>query len=173
MPFNHILKCSVMILLGSALFILVAAHQRPNVVVRGETNPATAKHALDSSGLAITTIVSHLDVPWEIVWGPDNWIWFTEQSGTVSKVNPVTGEQKLLLRIIPDVYRNRTLGLLCMALHPDMKNHPYVFLNYTYAKGKQMELRSKHRQALAAPGSPMPTRHFPERDYHLVWFRRC
>lgn len=143
MPFNHILKSSVMILLGSALFILVAAHQRPDAVVRGETDPATAKHALDSSGLTITTIASHLDVPWEIVWGPDNWIWFTEQSGTVSKVNPVTGEQKLLLRIIPDVYRNRTLGLLCMALHPDMKNHPYVFLNYTYAKGKQMELRSR------------------------------
>ena len=52
MPFNHILKCSVMVLLGSALFILVAAHQRPDAIVRGA---ATAKHALDSSGLTITT----------------------------------------------------------------------------------------------------------------------
>lgn len=96
---------------------------------------------LDSTEIAISTVVSHLDVAWEIAWGPDNWIWFTEQSGTVSKVNPVTGEQKLLLRIIPDVYRNRTLGLLCMVLHPDMKNFPYVFLNYTYMNGP--DLRSK------------------------------
>src|SRR5690606_38968192 len=48
----------------------------------------------DSSSLTITTIAEHLDVPWEIVWGPDNWIWFTEQSGAVSKINPETGEQK-------------------------------------------------------------------------------
>lgn len=93
---------------------------------------------LDSSSLAITTVAAHLDVPWEITWGPDDWIWFTEQSGTVSKVHPVTGEQKLLLRIIPDVHRNRTLGLLCMALHPDMKEFPYVFLNYQYMKGSEL-----------------------------------
>src|SRR5687768_4826926 len=91
--------------------------------------------ALAETGLAVSTVASGLDVPWEIVWGPDNWIWFTEQGGTVSKVNPVTGEKKLLLKILPEVHRNRTLGLLCMALHPDMKNAPYVFLNYTILKG--------------------------------------
>lgn len=95
----------------------------------------------DSTKLSVKTIASHLDVPWEITWGPDNWIWFTEQSGTVSRLNPETGEQKLLLRIIPDIYRNRTLGLLCMALHPDMKRFPYVFLNYTYMKGKDLYSR--------------------------------
>jgi len=96
---------------------------------------------LDSTSLSVTTIAAHLDVPWEITWGPDNWIWFTEQSGTVSRVNPETGEQKLLLRIIPDVHRNRTLGLLSMTLHPDMKRFPYVFLNYTYMKGTDLRSR--------------------------------
>ena len=96
---------------------------------------------LDSTSLSITTVAAHLDVPWEITWGPDNWIWFTEQSGTVSRVNPETGEQKLLLRIIPDVHRNRTLGLLCLTLHPDMKKFPYVFLNYTYMR--ENDLRSR------------------------------
>src|SRR5690606_20885222 len=42
----------------------------------------------DSVPLTFTTVARHLDVPWEITWGPDNWIWFTEQSGSVSKVNP-------------------------------------------------------------------------------------
>ena len=99
------------------------------------------KIRLDSTALSVTTIAAHLDVPWEITWGPDNWIWFTEQSGTVSRVNPETGEQKLLLRIIPDVHRNRTLGLLSMTLHPDMKQFPYVFLNYTYMKGADLRSR--------------------------------
>lgn len=80
------------------------------------------------------TIASGLNVPWEITWGPDNWIWFTEQSGTLSKVNPKTGEKKMLLRI-PEVYRFRSLGLLGMAVHPDPKK-PYVFLDYTYQNGK-------------------------------------
>lgn len=97
--------------------------------------PAIQPKALAETGLAVSTVASGLDVPWEIAWGPDNWIWFTEQGGTVSRVNPLTGEKKLLLKILPEVHRNRTLGLLCMALHPDMKNSPYVFLNYTILKG--------------------------------------
>src|SRR5688500_3267601 len=101
-------------------------------------SPEVVAIPLDST-LRVSTIASHLDVPWEITWGPDNWIWYTEQRGTVSKVNPVTGEKKLLLRIVPDVYRKNTLGLLCMALHPDMKTFPYVFLNYQYMKGNDLK----------------------------------
>ncbi len=72
---------------------------------------------LDSSVLGTKTIASNLDVPWEICWGPDNWIWYTEQVGTVSKVNPLTGEKKLLLKI-PGVLRKGSYGLLGMAVHP-------------------------------------------------------
>lgn len=97
--------------------------------------------AADTAILSTNTIAAHLDVPWDMAWGPDNWIWFTEQSGAVSKVNPETGEQKLLLRIVPDVYRHRTMGLLCMTLHPDMKNFPFVFLNYIYMKGSELKSR--------------------------------
>ena len=77
-------------------------------------------------GIKTKTIAANLDVPWEIAWGPDNCIWFTEQGGTVSKVNPETGEKKLLLRIV-ETFRNRSTGLLGMAIHPD-KKLPYVFL---------------------------------------------
>lgn len=91
--------------------------------------PGQGKITLD-----FKTIASDLNVPWEITWGPDDWIWFTEQSGTVSKVNPKTGEKKVLLRI-PEVYRFRSLGLLGMAIHPD-KKQPYVFLDYTHLDTK-------------------------------------
>jgi glucose/arabinose dehydrogenase len=108
-------------------------HESAPTVVR--VIPVKKQMALAETELTVSTVASGLDVPWEIIWGPDNWIWFTEQGGTVSKINPVTGEKKLLLKILPEVYRNRTLGLLCMALHPDMKKSPYVFLNYAYLKG--------------------------------------
>lgn len=90
-------------------------------------------------GIATKTIAANLDVPWEIAWGPDNCIWFTEQGGTVSKVNPETGERKLLLRIA-ETFRNRSTGLLGMAIHPD-RELPYIFLDYTYKADKKVFLK--------------------------------
>ncbi|RPE09278.1 quinoprotein glucose dehydrogenase [Chitinophaga lutea] len=92
--------------------------------------PVEATLLLDSSALGITTIASGLNVPWEICWGPDGQIWFTEQSGSISKVDPRTGEKKLLLTI-PEVFRKRSLGMLGMAIHPQQ---PYIFVDYTALK---------------------------------------
>ena len=78
-------------------------------------------------------IASGLDIPWEIVWGPDNKIWVNEQKGIVSQIDPQTGAKKVLLQL-DDVWFYRTAGLLAMALHPEMKANPYVFLNYTFEK---------------------------------------
>jgi aldose sugar dehydrogenase len=35
-----------------------------------------------------STLVSNLDTPWEILWGPDEHIWITERNGKVSRLNP-------------------------------------------------------------------------------------
>ncbi|GAA4320117.1 PQQ-dependent sugar dehydrogenase [Compostibacter hankyongensis] len=91
--------------------------------------PVEQVFRLDSTTIGISTVISGLNVPWEIAWGPDNQIWFTEQSGTVSKVDPHTGKRKTLLTI-PGIYRQRTLGLLGMAVSPD-KQKPYVVVDYT------------------------------------------
>ena len=88
------------------------------------------KYPLDSTVLSTETTASHLNAPWEIIWGPDNWIWFTEQDGKVRRLNPKTGKIIDLLQI-EDYYRKR-LGLMSMVLHPDWKNHPQVFINYTH-----------------------------------------
>ena len=93
-------------------------------------NKIEAWFELDSTIIGRSTIRQNLDVPWEITWGPDNNIWFTEQGGRVSRLNPETGEVQVLLEI-PEVFRKRTTGLLGMAIHPDFQNNPHVFLNYT------------------------------------------
>lgn len=96
-------------------------------------------YSIGGTVLGITTIVDSLDVPWEICWGPDDNIWFTEQSGNISRYDPRTGLRKRLL-FLEDTYRMRTSGLLGMALHTDMKHSPYVFVAYTAqtAKDKQV-----------------------------------
>lgn len=88
---------------------------------------------LQKTTLGVTTIASGLNVPWEIAWGPDNTIWITEQSGSISRIDPESGRKKVLL-VIPNVWRKRTSGLLGMALSPDMKNEPFVFLDYAFQK---------------------------------------
>lgn len=85
----------------------------------------------ENDGLKV--IAKNLYVPWEIAWGPDDKIWIAEQNGIVSRIDPLTGSKQILLKLT-DVWHLRTSGLLGMALHSDMKNHPYVFLNYTIQK---------------------------------------
>lgn len=88
---------------------------------------------LDSTVIGISTIASHLSVPWEIAWGPDGWIWYTEIGGRISKVNPTNGETKVLLEL-ENVYTRTTPGLLGMAIHPDQNRFPYLFFTYTEQK---------------------------------------
>ena len=85
---------------------------------------------LDSSLLGIYTIANGLSVPWEICWGPDDRIWYTEQSGTVSRLDPVTGEKELLLKI-PEVWFHRSAGLLGMAVGRLKDGAVYAFVDYT------------------------------------------
>jgi aldose sugar dehydrogenase len=69
--------------------------------------------------------------PWEILWGPDNYIWMTERWGRISRVNPETGAVTPLLTIA-DVTHYGEGGLLGMVLHPDFTNNPYVYIVYNY-----------------------------------------
>ena len=93
----------------------------------------TSEKSFQVKGLKATVVASNLSIPWEIIWGPDNKIWITEQKGSVSRIDPRTGTKQVLLDL-KDIWFFRTSGLLGMALHPDMKNSPYVFLNYTFQK---------------------------------------
>lgn len=76
-------------------------------------------------------VIDNIGIPWEILWGPDNYLWITERQGRVSRVEPETGEATVLA-VIPAVKQIGEGGLLGMALHPAFPTVPYVFLAYTY-----------------------------------------
>lgn len=91
----------------------------------------------DSDGSAGTVpikdsvIVSGLTHPWEILWGPDNFIWMTQRGGQVSRVNPTTGTVTPVFTIT-EVVSNGEGGLLGMVLHPNFNTTPHVFVVYNY-----------------------------------------
>src|SRR5688500_12810535 len=73
-----------------------------------------------------------LHFPWEILWGPDNFIWFTEKEGHVKRMDPQTGAVTLVATI-PDVASTTPFnGLLGMALHPNWSSTPFVYVVYNY-----------------------------------------
>ncbi len=77
------------------------------------------------------TLVSNLSLPWELVYGPDNLIWFTEKSGKISRLNPANS-QVTLLHTIAEVSAQGEGGLLGMTLHPNFSSSPYVYVFYGY-----------------------------------------
>ena len=85
-----------------------------------------------------STIITGLDIPWEIQWGPDDYIWTTERFGRISRIHPKTGEQDIILDISSQVYQNGESGLLGMVLHPDFENEPYLYTAYTYNSSGQI-----------------------------------
>ena len=92
----------------------------PCVFSRAEAQPT----------LEARTIVSDLDTPWEVSWGPDGWLWFTERPGTISRVDPETGELQKLLTIA-EVSAQGEGGLLGMALYENGTGIQ-VYVLYTY-----------------------------------------
>jgi PQQ-dependent dehydrogenase (s-GDH family) len=81
-------------------------------------------------------VASGLESPWEVTWGPDNWLWVTERVGKrIVRINPVDGT-RAVATTIPDVSVTFSQdGLLGLALHPDLlKNtgNDFVYVAMTY-----------------------------------------
>ena len=131
MKFLHLNLVLFVLFWGYFAFTSVPNSEKPVSSFSRISNPSS-----QIAGIETKVIANNLDVPWEIIWGPDNRIWITEQKGLVSRIDPQTGSKTILLQLT-DVWFLRTAGLLGMALHPDMKNNPYVFLNYTFLKNEK------------------------------------
>ena len=100
-------------------------------VVPGETEGATDRRSAPGN-LHTRVLNNQLNFPWEILWGPDNFIWFTEREGRVKRMNPQTGETILVATISEVASTTNFNGLLGMALHPQFSANPYVYLVYNY-----------------------------------------
>ncbi len=77
------------------------------------------------------TIADSLDTPWEMQWGPNDWIWFTERKGNLKKANPQTGAVKKIDEV-SEVEERDEGGLMGMVLHPHFEDTSQVFIAYNY-----------------------------------------
>ena len=114
------------------------------VAVDGLGNASSPSNGLDVTTLLPNpgtetftqrTVIGNQRMPHDLVYGPDNNIWYTERfSGTVSYVNPATGAKTVVLNLGSKLVRvGGQDGLLGLALHPQfLTGKPYVYISYTY-----------------------------------------
>lgn len=116
--------------------LLVLALTTPTV--QAQVTPVEVPQG-DASKFGFRVLSTGLSNPWAMRWGPDDMIWVTERtSGEVTRVDPVSGAQQVLLTI-PDVYTGpQHEGLLGMAFDPGLLQgigKDFIYLGYTVNNG--------------------------------------
>ena len=127
------------------------------LLAQAQTAPVLTTFPVGGTTVTVSALTTGLQVPWELVWGPDNVIWMTERGGRISRVNPATGQVTPLITLT-DVVTSSEGGLLGMALHPDLlTTSPYVYVVYNYnnAAGQYREKLVRLTYANGALGSPL------------------
>lgn len=75
-----------------------------------------------------------LNVPWDLHYGPDGYLWVTEKrEGVVVRVNPTNAERDELIQLDDLSSTGGQDGLLGMTFHDAFQNgSPYIYLSYTH-----------------------------------------
>ena len=85
-----------------------------------------------ATGESIRIVKQNLQHVWEMLWGPDDHLWFTERDGKISKMNPATGTI-VFSATISEVVSSGEGGLLGLALHPDFLSNGFLYIVYNYS----------------------------------------
>lgn len=116
----------------------------------GSRGPRPGRPAEDFS---VSVLVTGLETPWDLAWGPDSMIWVSERGGRISRVEPATGVRTTAGSIA--VAQTGEGGLMGIAFHPDFEREPFVYAMHTYsgpngAHNRLVRMRWNGRQ-LGAP----------------------
>jgi len=117
-------------------FYVVAKDAAGNQSVASSTlGVSTLVPGTPSESFTMRTVIASQRMPHDLVYGPDNNIWYTERFvGKVSFVHPATGVKTTVLTLGAAMVRvGGQDGLMGLALHPEFNfGKPYVYISYTY-----------------------------------------
>jgi PQQ-dependent dehydrogenase (s-GDH family) len=129
----------------------LAAIGAPVLVVRDATQ--------DSGQFAKRVVTEGLANPFQIVWGPDDFLWMTERTAArVTRLRPSDGSTTTAITL-DEVLTESPGGLLGMALDPGLlraTGNDYVYVAYTYdadADSAIVERRTKIVRLTYDPGT--------------------
>lgn len=110
-----------------------------------------AVNASSQSDFSKRTVISGLNAAWEVVYGPNDSLWTTENRAyQVSRIDIASGVKTVLLDLVangsktfPSTGTQPQGGLMGLALHPNLYSSnpviraakPWVYIAYVYARG--------------------------------------
>lgn len=92
---------------------------------------------LEKTILTERDLVTGINLPWDISWGPDDHIWVTERGGRVLRVDPEIGAYKIAIDHSETVVDGAERGMFGLVHHPDWQENKQVYLVYTIGDYKQ------------------------------------
>ena len=104
------------------------------------------------SSISAEKVATGLDTPWAIAFLPDGRMMVTERPGRVNLVE--SGKRRVIARI--GVREQGEGGLLGLALHPDFRQTPAVYLYYT-SRGSNQVSRFEFRNDALSGETPILT----------------
>jgi len=128
----------------------------PTTAANTELQETIGKSLPVTSGVSWTvtnlTDDNELDFPYELIYGPDDYLWITERVGKkVVRVPKTGGPKEVMLDLGAVVVQNSGQnGLLGMAVHPHLYDadamdfddySPFIYLAYTYENEGELKLR--------------------------------
>lgn len=97
--------------------------------------PVPAAQERSAATFTMRVVTTDLANPFQVIWGPDDFLWVTERTGArITRVRPSDGSKSVAAEIA-DVFADGPGGVLGMALDPALlegTGNDYVYVAYTY-----------------------------------------
>ena len=110
---------------------------------------------VDPSRFTLEVVTTGLEYPWEVIWGPDDYLWVTERTAKrITRVDPVDGAKHVAVTI-PEAFQSVAQdGVLGLALHPGpLAGADEVYVAFTYRDGGRSRLKIRRFSYNPATGS--------------------
>ena len=108
----------------------------------GSAIPEVTEAQVAAKGYKLETVVSGVEVPWSIVFAPDQSMYFTERKGLVRVFRDGTLVEKPVFKV-PDVVHGSEIGLMGLCLDPEFSANHYAYLAYGYRQDAVEVVRYK------------------------------
>ncbi len=131
-----------LILSLSLLSVSNCTHAQKKTQKEDDSWNETRKIELGQTTLSERDLVTGINLPWDISWGPDDYIWVTERGGRVLHVDPKTGAYEVILEH-REVVDGAERGMFGLTHHPDWENQKKVFIVYTNGQWKEGTARER------------------------------
>ncbi len=151
-----LLACLASAAILAAVLVVEIDVDGSKVVVSGAGTNAAADPAAPGGALRVETVVTGLDTPWDLAWGPDGYVWVSERPGRIWRVDPATGERTLVGEL--DVTEAGESGLMGLAFHPDFATEPWVYAAHSYRRGggiRNQLVRMRYDGSRLGPPEPL------------------